>query len=246
MILPPLLPLVLDVSNGVRAQLLRLLKSLPNKEVDGHAALLLPYIRAGMTHLAADIRFSSVDILSWLLLASGSEVVSCAGGWVKTMNCFLSLLGWHTEESGKLSLSKVSFGKAVNEGKSMAKVLQVFAEFLRVGVGVPDSVLVSDADQDSGAITWAFPLHQTPLYLLPSKSAPFAYLDLFGHVQDEEGDMYETHEDRFRVFEQRFEMPVKRGVSATRKEAGEIGRASAIVNKVLEEARSTWKGSKND
>jgi pre-rRNA-processing protein IPI1 len=245
-ILPPLLPLVLDGGHGVRAQLLRLLKSLPSTEVEGRAGLLLPYIRTGMTHLAADIRFSSVDILSWLLLVSGNEVVSCGGGWVKTVNCFLSLLGWHTEESGKLSLTKAFFGKAPSEGKQMAKVLQVFAEFLRAGIGPPDDVLISDADQGSGTITWSFPLHQTPQHLLPSKSAPFSYLNLFGHPQDTEGDMYETHYDRFRIFVQMFETPVKRGISVARKEGGEIGRASATVNKVLEEARGIWQDSAGD
>src|SRR5690606_39247932 len=111
-ILPALLPLFLDGSNGVRTQLLKLLSALPSADMEGHVSLLLPYIRAGMTHLAADIRFSSVEIMSWLVSVAGNEVVSSPGGWIKLLNCFLSMLGWHTEESSKWSSNRASYGKA--------------------------------------------------------------------------------------------------------------------------------------
>lgn len=247
MILPTLLPLILDASNGVRSQLLKLLRSLPASEIEDHVGQILPYIRAGMTHLAADIRLSAVEILSWLVDVAGPEVVSCAGGWIKTMNCFLSILGWHTEESAKWSASRGSFGKAGSEGKPMVKVLQTLGEFLDAGIGKPEEDDRMDDDSDvereGDSLGWMFPLRHTAQHMIPRTSAPYAYLNLFGQPRDEEGEMYETREDRYGVFSDKFLRAVERGLENARKEGGEVGRASAAVSKVLKEAKSYGAGA---
>lgn len=98
-----------------------------------HVTEILPYIRAGMTHLAADIRLFSVEVLAWLTDIASDEIVSCAGGWVKTLNCFLALLGWYNEDSAKWSANRVSFGKTGTEGKAQTRHLQVLADFLKAG-----------------------------------------------------------------------------------------------------------------
>ncbi|KAM5483142.1 rRNA processing protein [Microsporum canis] len=233
-ILPLLFPLILDGNNGVRTQLLKLLKVLPQPDLEGHAPAFLPYLRAGMTHLAADIRLSSVEMLSWLLSIAGQELVSAAGGWIKTLNCFLSLLGWHTEASTKWTSNRTSFGKSGSEGKLMVRVLQVFAEFLHAGIGRPGQSL-SEEGQGVNDARALFPLRHIQYHTLPTKASPFAYLDLFGSVKSEEGDMYESREDRLRVFTELFQHPVERGIDAARQDGGEIGRVSAGVRKVLRE-----------
>lgn len=205
--------------------------------MEGHASSFLPYVRAGMTHLAADIRLSSVELLSWLLSVAGQEVVSCAGGWIKTLNCFLSLLGWHTEESTKWSSNRASFGKAGSEGKPMVKILQVFSEFLRAGIGLPAEDEFSEEAQTMADLTSMFPLRHTSHHTLPHSSTAFAYLDLFGQVKNEDGDMYESREDRLKVFTELFRASVVRGVDSARKDGGEMGRASAGINKVLKETK---------
>lgn len=238
-ILPLLLPLILDASNNVRAQLLKLLRALPASDIEDHVAQVLPYVRAGMTHLAADIRVSAVEVLSWLVEVAGAEVVSCAGGWIKTMNCFLSVLGWHTEESARWSASRASFGKAGSQGKPMLKVLGAFAEFLEAGIGRPDTTMSDSegAPEDAGYNNiWPFPLCQTQLHMIPQTAVPYAYLNLFGQPRDEEGEMYEAREDRYRVFANRFQEAVERGLENARKEGGELGRASSGATKVLREA----------
>ncbi|KAL1881527.1 rRNA processing protein [Paecilomyces lecythidis] len=246
--LPAMLPLILDASNGVRTNLLKFLRSLPETEIEDHVSQLLPYIRAGMTHLAADIRLSAVEVLSWLVEVAGLEVVSSAGGWIRTMNCFLSLLGWHTDESSKWTANKSTFGKAGSEGKPMVKVLQVLAEFLRAGLCQPgeDDVDMADSAVDGedtpsflGSGGWGFPLFDTSQHMIPAKSAPYAYLNLFGQPRDAEGEMYETREDRYRVFAEKFKRAIERGVENARKEGGEVGRASSAVANVLKEANST-------
>ncbi|EED15344.1 rRNA processing protein Ipi1, putative [Talaromyces stipitatus ATCC 10500] len=240
--IPKLVPLLLDASNSVRAQLLKFLKTLPTGDIEAHAAQLLPYIRAGMTHLAADIRSSAVEVLGWLVETAGGEVVSCPGGWIKTLNCFLSLLGWHTEESAKWSSNRSSFGKAGSEGRPMVKALHALAEFLRAGISSDDGEAIIGnehlpADHDTGVEF--FPVDLTVRQnMIPDRSAPYAYLNLFGQPRDAEGEMYESREDRLRVFGDMFRKAIERGVENARKEGGEVGRASAAVFKVLRETRS--------
>ncbi|CAG8085168.1 unnamed protein product [Penicillium olsonii] len=232
-ILPSLLPLILDASANVRTQLLKLLKTLPEGDVEDHVGQLLPYVRAGMTHLAADIRSSAVDILSWMVEAAGESTVSCAGGWIKTLNCFLSVLGWHTDESARWSSSRASFGKAGSQGKPMVKTLGALSEFLEAGIGKP---AVKDVEMSDDETSWPYPLCQTEHHMISESSTPFAYLNLSGQPRDEEGEMYETREDRFRVFSSRFHSAMERGLKSAREEGGELGRASSSVTKVLKEA----------
>ncbi|RHZ43505.1 rRNA processing protein [Aspergillus turcosus] len=189
-----------------------------------------------MTHLAADIRISAVEALAWLVDVAGAEVVSCAGGWIKTLNCFLSVLGWHTEESSKWSGNRASFGKAGAKGQPMVKVLGALAVFLQAGIGRPDLVLDSASDAGGVGAGWEFPLCHAAQHMVPRATAPFVHLNLFGQPRDEEGEMYETREDRYRVFANRFLGAVQRGLEGARSEGGEVGRASAGVNKVLKEA----------
>jgi pre-rRNA-processing protein IPI1 len=236
-ILPSLLPLILDGSANVRTQLLKLLKTLPQGDVEDHVGQLLPYVRAGMTHLAADIRVSAVEILSWMVEAAGESTVSCAGGWIKTLNCFLSVLGWHTEESSRWSSNRASFGKSGSQGKPMVKTLGVLSEFLEAGIGKPSTGNAdSEMSDDDESPSWPFPLCQTAHHMISDSSTPFAYLNLFGQPRDEEGEMYETREDRFRVFSSRFHPAMERGLKSAREEGGELGRASSGVSKVLKHA----------
>ena len=243
MMLPSLLPLLLDASNNVRTQLLKLLRTLPRTDIEDHVVQLLPYVRAGMTHLAADIRVTAIEVLSWLVECAGEQVVSCAGGWIKTLNCFLSVLGWHTEESARWSSSRATFGKSGNQGRPMVKVLAVLAGFLEAGIGEPSGTSTGELlEQDDSASAWPFPLCQTAQHMVSDSSAPYTYLNLFGQPRDEEGEMYETREDRYRVFETRFLPAVDRGLKSAREEGGELGRASSGVSKVLKEALSYGPG----
>ncbi|KAJ5595583.1 Pre-rRNA-processing protein ipi1 [Penicillium hispanicum] len=241
-LLPSLLPLLLDASNNVRTQLLKLLRTLPRNDVEDHVVQILPYVRAGMTHLAADIRVSAVEILSWMVETAGEYVVACAGGWIKTLNCFLSVLGWHTEESARWSSNRASFGKSGSKGRPMVKVLGALAEFLEVGIGEPGASRDHLPEPDDVASIRPFPLCATSQHMISDSSAPYAYLNLFGQPRDEEGEMYETREDRYRVFSARFLPAIERGIKSAREEGGELGRASSGVSKVLKEALSYGPG----
>ncbi|MCJ1393144.1 rRNA processing protein [Xylographa bjoerkii] len=226
-LVPKLLPLSLDGSNGVRNQLLKLLRILPPGDVEDLVEKFLLYVRAGMTHLAADIRSSSMDILGWLLEVAGEALVSCAGGWVKTLRCFLAMLGWPNEEINESwSTNKASFGKAGSEGKILVKILHTLGLFLSIGI------TESEATEHVQAAN-TFPLSHVQYHMLSRRSNPYAPLNLFGSHRDEDNEMYEQCEERSKVLSSKFLKALERGLESTRQEGGEIGRAAAGVTKII-------------
>lgn len=229
-LIPKLLPLVLDGNNGVRSQLLKLLRTVPPEDVGQFCEKLLLYVRAGMTHLAADIRSSSIDLLGWILETAGDSLVSCAGGWVKTLKCFLAMLGWPNDETlESWSNSKASFGKAGSEGKMLVKTLNTLGSFLSVGLTKPDTT-------ESGQTISCFPLLHMQFHVLAKTSSAYAHLNLFGSPRDDDSEMYEHYEERRNILSQRFRRALEKGLESARQEGGEIGRAAAGVSKIFAES----------
>jgi pre-rRNA-processing protein IPI1 len=198
--------------------------------MEDHVNEMLPYVRAGMTHLAAEIRLYAVDVLCWLLEEAGSEVVSCAGGWYKTLNCFLTILGWSTQDAMKWSSNRANFGKSGSEGRPMARTLQALAEFVHAGIG---QHLVDGSPVADTALQGTFPMCYSDQHQLPPKSNAFGYLNLFGMPKDDATEMLEDLDDRRRVFDKAFRASIEMGLEAARKEGGDVGRAAAALTKAL-------------
>lgn len=78
--------------------------------------------------------------------------------------------------------------------------------------------------------------------MIPSRSNAFSHLNLFGPPRDEEGEMYIDREDRQRVYNQRFQSAVEKGTIDAKKEAGEAGRAAAILTRVLKQGMKDFSG----
>jgi pre-rRNA-processing protein IPI1 len=220
--------LILDGSNAVRQQLLKLLQSLPKNDIASHTDQLLLHTRAGMTHLSTEIRTFALDVLEWLLSSAGDEVVSCAGGWVKTLKCFLSLLGWKNDTLSNWTTPK-SFGKSSGDTKIQVKQMNALTSFLRAGLLHSKTAVMIG----SGAAT--FPLWQTEHHMLSERSNVYAHLNLFGASRDEETEMYEDREDRQQVFHDRAEAAIITGLEQATKGGGELGRAAAQLRKVIKE-----------
>lgn len=228
-IFPKLLPLTLDGSNGVRAQLLRLLRSLPPDDTKDQMEKLSLYIRAGLTHLAADIRTSTIELLEWALEIGGEELVSCPGGWVKTLKTLLTALAWTDDATlAGWTSSRAIIGRAGSGDKSLAKALNVLALFLRAGLEWPQAADIKSKPN-------FFPLRHVDAHMIPKKSNPYGYLNLFGPPRDEESQGYEDREERQMIFANMFQDRVGKGAAAARKEGGEVGRAGATVVKALED-----------
>lgn len=229
LLLPKLVPLTLDQSNGVRTQLLKLLRALPAGDVAEHMDKILLWLQAGLTHLGADIRGSTLEMLMWAIECASDALVSCAGGWVKTLKSLVVMQGWPMESrAAAWSSSKISFGKP-GSWKAMATSLSTMEAFIRAGL---DEAL----EQDVQPTAWGWPLTNTDQHLTSRRSNPFAYLNLFKPPGgDEETQMYEDRENRQRIFACKFRGPIERGLEAAKQEGGEIGRAAAGVQKAIKD-----------
>jgi pre-rRNA-processing protein IPI1 len=235
-IIPVAQRLILDGSNSVRQQLLKLLQSLPQTDIASHADQLLLHTRAAMTHLANEIRTFGLDMLEWLLTIAGDEIVSCAGGWVKMLKCFLSLLGWQSEATSKWSAPK-AFGKA--DTKMQFRQMNALTAFLRAGLFHTQALTSNAAGENS------FPLWQSEHHALSQRSNAYAHLNLFGATRDEEAEMYEDREDRQRVFHDRAEVAVIAGLEQATKGGGELGRAAAQLRKVVKDGMTDFYREEN-
>lgn len=219
-------PLILDGSTGVRTQLLKMFQALPRQDIQDQIPRLLPHVRAGMTHLSRDLRLSAIDLLSWIIATAPNELVSCAGGWISTLESFTTMLAWRSTEIGKWGAMRPTLG----DSKSTAKVITVLAEFLEAGL------LDESSKENVQVLSRTFPYWDIEHHRLPTKSNAYAYLNLFGAVKDEKSQMLEDIEDRLRVYNEHFQPLIDAGVAAGKKEGGEIGRATGLLSKVLERA----------
>jgi pre-rRNA-processing protein IPI1 len=227
-VLNSICPLILDGTGSVRNQLLKLFQALPSEDVRDNVIKILPYMRAGMTHLSRDIRVSAVDFLSFLTKVAGPELVSSIGGWFQTLECFTTVLGWRSPEASKWSSTKASFSGDV---KSTVRIMQVLAEFLQAGLVSDDHGLPAD-----NSMALEFPLCQTDSISIPTKSNAYAYLNLFGASLEIEKQMLEDREDRWEAYVKSFQPAIVSGIDESKKEGGELGRAAGSLVKVLERA----------
>jgi pre-rRNA-processing protein IPI1 len=218
-------PLMLDGSSGVRNQLLKLLNALPKEDVRDHVSRALPYVRAGMTHLSRDIRATAIDCLSSLVRIAGPELVSCAGGWHQTLECFTTVLGWRSASN------RASFAGDV---KSTARIIHVLSDFLHAGL-----LTHKPSSAEPNPLVKDFPLWQVETLLLPTKSNAYAHLNLFGPQAEDDSQMLDDREDRLQNFTHHFRKHVLAGIDTARKEGGELGRAAGLLIKTLEHAQNT-------
>jgi pre-rRNA-processing protein IPI1 len=188
-----------------------------------------------MTHLAAEIRSDALNVLEWLLEIAQESVVTCPGGWVKTLKSFMSMMGWASSNTVTkwTSESKASFGKS---GKALPRQIQVLAQFLRAGLLEPDEL------GPGPKIVGTFPVWDVEKHMIPTRSNAFAHLNLFGSSRDEEGEMYIDREDRQKVFHKYSQSAVEIGIEHAKKEAGEAGRVAAILTKVLKDGMADYSG----
>jgi pre-rRNA-processing protein IPI1 len=247
-LVPKVKHLICDASSGVRVQLLKLLQALPEDEVTGYEQEILLWIRAGMTHMAAEIRYSSLDVLSWLLSVAGTSVVSGPGAWFKTIKCFLTLLKWSVGPPGAAKpgqttakgWSTMKVSNPTGDTKAVAKTVQSLAEFLWTGLEPPDEDAIRD---ERRALAQAyFPLAHTWLHMIPSKPNAYAHLHLFGALPDEENAMLEGRDERQEVFAEHFMPAVERGLEWARREQGEVGRAAKALERTVRDGLKNYDG----
>lgn len=222
-ILARLLPLISDSSTPVRSQLLKFFRELPGEQVRHSVEPTIMFIRAGMTHLSADIDNDALGFMDWLLDVAGGDLVACPGGWVKTLNTFCAMLGWSisTKKDGWSSGSR-SGGARGKTSLNQARAIDCLTKFLRIGFEPEESI---PPNPDEGR--WDY------LYKAPINPNASSYLNLFGVRRDEDGAMYADRESRQQIFHKRFLNPISNAVESTKKEGGTAGRAAAGLDQLL-------------
>ncbi|GAB7342244.1 hypothetical protein MBLNU457_g0488t1 [Dothideomycetes sp. NU457] len=236
-------PLLIDPSKAIRENTLKLLRALPGAEIAPNVANVLIYIHIGMTHMSPPIRESSLGVLSFLLEVAGQETVGCPGGWVKSLRRFMGMLNWAaktptlttsaTEKDGdrdKDAWTSTSASKPA-DAKLRAKTMTVLAQFLATGLKTPDELDSVEMRRARAGRIW--PLRNTEMHVLGHKANPYGYLNLFGTVRDEEGEMYDDAESRAEVYGELFHEGVLKGMRAAKREGGEVGRAGNALDKVI-------------
>ncbi|KAI9725730.1 MAG: rRNA processing protein [Chrysothrix sp. TS-e1954] len=227
--LPRVCQLMLDPSNGVRQQLLKLLHHVLRDDVRVQIGQLLHWVIASMMQMSVDISLFSLDVLSLMLGNGPLDVVSSIGGWTKVLNCFLKVLGWQ-QQSSKTQQGWTQMQREVkigSQGKTMAKQLNVLSVFIKAGMAPP--TLLAGGQR---AVT-SFPLTHVDEHMMSTRSNAFAHLNLFGTGTSDENRMLEDREDRQRLFTDIYEKPLLDGIERVKREGGEVGRASAALAKAI-------------
>ncbi|KAJ9155483.1 Pre-rRNA-processing protein IPI1 [Pleurostoma richardsiae] len=234
-LLDKLLPLIADTSSGVRSQLLKLCRILPPSEVRPHAERVVKWIRMGMTNLSTEVRDDALRAMEWLLDIASDEVVSCPGGWMKTLDTFASMLGWKSlapqtvggkKKDGWSSAPKATFG-AAKGGATYAHQLTVLGRFLEAGF------------RRREPLAWKYGDYWAHLYEIPQGSNPFGYLGLFGTVRDRDSEICPDREERQRAFS-RWSAAMIKGTEDAKKEGGAVGRAAAVLDQILTEGMADY------
>lgn len=230
-LLVKLLPLVSDNSTPVRAQLLKLLRELPEDEVKHSAEHAVMYVRAGMTHLSADISNDSLSVMEWLLDVAGPELVNCPGGWVKTLSTFCAMMGWAVTSSSGGWTSAARGSMKAKDAQTLARQIAALSRFLQAGFS-EEHTSVETTSQ-----------YWDTLYRVPRASNSFEYLNLSGARRDEEGEMYSNREARQQVFHRKFLDPMIKGVERAKKEGGATGRATSTMEQILKDGMADFEPS---
>lgn len=240
--LPHVLDLLLEVSDDVRDKAVKVVVKLTPDQAEEFLEEMLPFIRAGMTHLAANVATSSLDLLGWLIASCGGRLVSCRGGWVKTLKCFLVMMRWTAESrTSGWTFSRSSIGDGTCHAVSLIKCLIMLEMFLRAGLARPR--------RDRRPMTQMadFPLAGTLGALLPrGPIISFACLDLFGEPIDRENAECNDVSTRKRILVENFLPALEQGLAALLSDGGHVGRYAAAAAETLRKGMANVLGYAND
>ncbi|KAL7812866.1 Rix1 complex component [Trichoderma aethiopicum] len=230
-LLSKLLPLISDSSTPVRSQLLKLLRVLPEEEAKHSTEQAIMFIRAGMTHLSADISGDSLGVMEWLLDVAEDELVTIPGGWVKTLSTFCVTMGWSLSSAVAGWTSAARSSLRAKDAQTLARQISILSRFVQAGLRSETAAIPSPEE------------YWDSFYGLPRSANAFEYLNLFGSRRDEESEMYPNREARQQVFYRRFFEPVTKGIEKVKKEGGAVGRAAVGLDQVLKDGMGDYAAS---
>lgn len=235
-LLDALPPLMSDRDAGVRTQLLKLLRTIPPgllRQGRGGVERILGFVRAAMTDMSSTVRADAMGFLEWLLDARADLVLSCPGGWPKTLRTFIVLLGWSgyvsgvssssssasaADDKGWTSAPRTTFG-ADRSGTAYARQIGTLTRFVTAGL---KQLSLQPREPN---------YYWDHLWGMPKGPYPYAHLQL--HLQDEYSRQYLDEDMRRDFFRRHMMGGMLKAAEETRKEAGAAGRAAGVLVKAI-------------
>ena len=137
-----------------------------------------------MTHIQVDIRSDSTKFLAWILDIAGLEVVRSS--WTKVLSSYAGMLGWAVGSGEKSKIQLARGTSVVGNVNITARHVSTLYNLLYNGLSETPTETKQGRSKTFNytavkGISLQHPLIQC--YLLPTHSAPFAYLNLFSAGQ---------------------------------------------------------------
>lgn len=236
-----LVPLMLDSSQSVRAQLLALLKSLPAPQVAMYSSKILMFVNSAMTHISEEVRADSTKFLEWAVDLDRENTFG-GGRWGVSLRGIVGCLGW----GGLDGDGSRAIVPKTKDAKVMMQHLGVLKRVLEVGLSEQDECAAGEERRTAGPV-----LHvSSELHSVPNRSDVYAYLCLFsasnsGGSCGQTGDTGlvepmgepEDRGSRLRYLLHGPGKPIlsalEMGLMRLKKDGGEVGRVSGKTLAVL-------------
>lgn len=215
-------PLILDTSKPVRDALYELYKSdTIAPQLAPNASLVMLYVHSAMTHITPDVRSQSTAFLDLLVEHAPKQVVTLT--WIKTLSCFLPLLGWESSSAPKLSSGSIDSGLQFGSRASDVKLAHIQSLSKLISAGIDEGL-----DKDVNA---PFTLNKdTVKFLRPTTGNPYVILGLFSDHQNSNPSstttVTEDVESRQEALKS-FKEAIVSGLTLCTKEGGQLGRLSS-------------------
>jgi pre-rRNA-processing protein IPI1 len=231
-LLSKLLPITLDDSLPVRSNLLKVLRAFRAEELAGQAEPILLHARAGLTHMAVGIRETALELLSVTLEAIPLELVSCAGGWIKTLRYFAMLLSWPASHGPDSTSTPKMY--ATSGAKLTIKGLEVTGQYLQAGLQAAEELGAAEAPG------FLFPLSDTRLHRMPRTANAFAHLGLFRSSQSDDDVAFQDRSERQASFRRSLMELFQIQLAKAKREGGEVGRVAAQTQTAITESMADY------
>lgn len=219
------MPLAKDATEAVRTQFLKCLQAIPTQEVIENIENISRYLRLALTHLAIAIRSSAADAMLYVLKVGTEDFVSCHGGWIQTLKCLVTVLGWNQSKSAD-GWTSYKMSQSPADIKTVPKYLHLLTMVLEIGLGEPNH---SSPEHPKNWLA----SNLRDRHMIPRWSNPYGYLDLLGPTGSEDEQGFEDFEERRNIFNKRFRSIVENGLAHARMEGGEIGRAAVKADNAM-------------
>lgn len=225
-------PLILDTSASVRDTLLELFKTFNPVSVEPHSSLIMLYVHSAMTHLTPEIRAQSTQFLDYLIDVAPQEISRLS--FIKTMNCFFPLFGWPLENSSATALnSKVTLASStvttgLSFGAKADKTKLLHLQSL-------EKLLILALQEDQADVKNSSSFHsESNKFLLTTTPNPYLGLELFiakNSNNDTTSDIIVTEDldERMRIINDKYKVPLTRGLQESAKEGGQVGRVAKSI-----------------